>query len=163
MVIIGFIGSSEMIGVSSFCRFWGLGGTVYNVFLNFFRSNAWSVEVLAFQWAAFVLSQNVVIQKQGRAVLLGDHTCAPKDARRMPGVTTLHQHSETQTRQSYVPQVSTPGSHTGGLRNICFNCSVDAPAYAASCSVHEDCFESGAFPQKNLFSIFRIIAAGAEL
>jgi len=101
MVIIGFIGSSEMIGVSSFCRFWGLGGTVYNVFLNFFRSNAWSVEVLAFHWASFVLSQNVIIQRQGRAVLLGDHTCVPKDARRMPGVTTLHQHSETQSKPSY--------------------------------------------------------------
>jgi hypothetical protein len=101
MVIIGFIASSEMIGVSSFCRFWGVGGNMYNVFLNFFRSTAWSVEALAFHWASFVLSQNVIIQRQERAVLLGDHTCVPKDARRMPGVATLHQHSETQSKPSY--------------------------------------------------------------
>ena len=25
MVILGFIGAPEMIGVTSFCRFWGLG------------------------------------------------------------------------------------------------------------------------------------------
>jgi hypothetical protein len=36
------------------------------------------------------------------------------------------------TRQSYFTQMSTPGFHTDGLRDICFNRSVDAPFYAAS-------------------------------
>ena len=36
MVILGFMGASEMIGVSSFCRFWGVGENIYYVFLHFF-------------------------------------------------------------------------------------------------------------------------------
>jgi hypothetical protein len=38
---------------------------------------------------------------EGRTVLLGDHTYVVKDARRMPGVVTLHQDSETQSKPTY--------------------------------------------------------------
>jgi hypothetical protein len=47
------------------------------------------------------LNQHVAIQVDGRYILLGDHTAVVKDARRMPGVVTLHQHSETQSKPSY--------------------------------------------------------------
>jgi hypothetical protein len=47
------------------------------------------------------LSQHVAVEVEGRKVLLGDHTAVVKDARRMPGVVTLHQHSETQSKPSY--------------------------------------------------------------
>jgi hypothetical protein len=57
--------------------------------------------MLIFQWTAFVLSQNETVMVQGRAVLLGDHTYAPKDGRRTAGVVTLHQNSETQSKPSY--------------------------------------------------------------
>ena len=36
MVILGFIGAPEMIGVTSFCRFWGLGERFYYSLCNFF-------------------------------------------------------------------------------------------------------------------------------
>jgi hypothetical protein len=38
---------------------------------------------------------------QDRIILAGDHTHVPKDGRQMPGVVTIHQHSETQTKPSY--------------------------------------------------------------
>jgi hypothetical protein len=38
---------------------------------------------------------------EGKAVLIGDHTMVAKDGRRMPGVLTLHQESETQSKPSY--------------------------------------------------------------
>ncbi|MDM8517773.1 hypothetical protein QUF76_16380, partial [Desulfobacterales bacterium HSG16] len=91
----------ELIGVTSFCRFWGFGEKAYNALLYFFRYSSWSTEMLIFQWITFVLSQNETIMIKGRAVLLGDHTYVPKDGRRMPGVVTLHQHSETQSKPSY--------------------------------------------------------------
>jgi hypothetical protein len=53
------------------------------------------------QWETFVLSQNVAIYVQGRLVMFGDHTYVPKDGRRMPGVLSMHQHSETQSKPSY--------------------------------------------------------------
>ena len=101
MVIIGFIGANEMAGVTSFCRFWGLGADGYHTLLHFFRSEAWSLAMIASQWHTFVLSQQVAVMTEGRAVLAGDHTYVPKDGRRMPGVVTLHQDSETQSKPSY--------------------------------------------------------------
>jgi hypothetical protein len=101
MVIIGFIGGSEMMGVTSFCRFWGVDVNGYYTFLHFFRYSSWSLEMLIRQWTTFVLVQAVTVMVQGRAVLFGDHTYVPKDGRRMPGVVTLHQDSETQSKPSY--------------------------------------------------------------
>ena len=92
MVTLGFIGSREMQGVTSLCRFWGLGPNGYYMFLHFFRVSSWSLDALIGCWCAFVLSQNQVIYSNGRAVLFGDHTCVAKDGRRMPSVVTLHQH-----------------------------------------------------------------------
>lgn len=48
-----------------------------------------------------MLDQQVTVTVEGRAVLLGDHTYVVKDARRMPGVVTLHQDSETQSKPTY--------------------------------------------------------------
>ncbi len=95
MVVIGFVGANEMAGVTSICRFWGLGCHGYNALLHFFRSGAWSLAMIISQWHTFVLSQQVTVMAEGRAVLAGDHTYVPKDGRRMPGVVTLHQDSET--------------------------------------------------------------------
>ena len=101
MVIIGFIGSHNICGVTAFCRFWGIGENGYYALLHFFRSSAWSLDALITQWSTFVLCQNETVYVQGRAVLLGDHTCVPKDGRRMPCVVSQHQHSETQSKPSY--------------------------------------------------------------
>ena len=49
----------------------------------------------------FVLAQQQVVYTHGRCVLLGDHTYVSKEGRRMPGVVTLHQESETQSKPCY--------------------------------------------------------------
>ncbi|MDX1506398.1 MAG: transposase [Spongiibacter sp.] len=48
-----------------------------------------------------MLSQEVAVEIDGRCVLLGDHTYVVKDGGRMPGVVSLHEHSETQRKPSY--------------------------------------------------------------
>jgi hypothetical protein len=101
MVILGFMGTHDMRGVTSFCRFWGLGESAYNSFLHFFRKSVWSLDALVAHWSAFVLSQNETVCADGRIALIGDHTCVAKDGRRMPCVVSMHQHSETQSRPSY--------------------------------------------------------------
>jgi hypothetical protein len=101
MVVLGFLGATEIIGVSSLCRFWGLDVLGYHSLLQFFRSTAWTVEGLVGHWSAFVLSQQVVVVAATRLVLIADHTYVPKDGRRMPGVVTVHQESETQSKPSY--------------------------------------------------------------
>lgn len=100
-LVLGFIGSAEIIGVSSFCRFWLLDVNGYYTLLRFFRSNSWSLPKLIHQWHLFVLSQKETITVEGRVILLGDHTHVPKDGCRMPGVVTMRQDSETQSKPSY--------------------------------------------------------------
>ena len=53
------------------------------------------------QWSRWVLAQNETVMVGQRVVLSGDHTQVPKDGTRMPGVVTLHQDSETQSKPSY--------------------------------------------------------------
>ncbi len=101
MVVLGFIGAAQIDGVSSFCRVWHLQTPGYLALLHLFRSSAWSLTELRYCWGAFVLSQHQTVTVDGRAVLLGDHTTAAKDGRRMPAVVTLHQDSETQSKPNY--------------------------------------------------------------
>ena len=101
MMVVGFIGASEMVGVTSFCRFWLLETEGYSALLHFFRSEAWSLETLLSHGFGFVVSQQQALVSPGRFVLLGDHPPVPKDGRRMPGVVTLPQDSETQSQPSY--------------------------------------------------------------
>ncbi len=46
MIIIGFVGADEMVGITSFCRYQGFGVGGYNAILHFFRSDAWSVAMI---------------------------------------------------------------------------------------------------------------------
>ena len=101
VVVLGFLGSTHIDGVSSLCRFWHLDTSGYLAFLHCFRSSAWSLTGLLSCWWAFVLSQQQTVIVEGQAVLIGDHTMVAKDGRRMPGVVTLHQDSETQSKPNY--------------------------------------------------------------
>ena len=101
MIVLGFLGATEMLGMASFCRFWGLDLQGYYRLLHFFRSTAWCLEDLVQHWVAFVLSQHVAVVMTSRLVVIGDHTYVAKDGRRMPGVVTLHQDSQTQSKPSY--------------------------------------------------------------
>ena len=101
MVVLSFIGTSELIEVTSFCRFWGGDKSLYMALLHFFRAAVWSLPDILNQWAIFVLAQNITLFIDGRAVLIGDYTYVPKDGRRIPGVVSLHQNSETQSKPSY--------------------------------------------------------------
>jgi hypothetical protein len=101
VVILGFIGTPHLEGLTSLCRFWFMEEADYHRLLHFFHSCAWSLDDLVRHWSHLVLSQQVAVSVEGRAVLLGDHTAVVKDARRMPGVVTLHQDSETQSKPTY--------------------------------------------------------------
>lgn len=100
-VILGFIGSYHVEAIASICRFWHMDATGYHQLLHFFHSSAWCLEAVVAHWSHLVLAQHVAVRVQGRIVLVGDHTYVVKDARRMPGVVTLHQNSETQSKPTY--------------------------------------------------------------
>ena len=97
----GVVTRSEVYGVSSIIRALSLAPVYYPALLHFFHSSAWTAEGLYRQWEGWLIGQAVVERVEGRIVILGDHTKQPKDARRMPQVTTMHQDSETSSKPSF--------------------------------------------------------------
>ena len=97
----GVVTRQDVYGVSSIVRALSLAPVYYPALLHFFHSTAWTAERLYRHWEAWLIRQPVVDRVADRVVLLGDHTKQPKDGRRMPGVTTLHQDSETSSKPSF--------------------------------------------------------------
>lgn len=67
----------------------------------FFRAKSYKLEALQSAWHRWVLGQDRAVEVAGRLVLLGDHTHVVKDGGRMPGVVSLRETSETQSKPSY--------------------------------------------------------------
>src|SRR5665811_1537232 len=75
--------------------------TVITACSIFFRSKAYRYDALLSAWQNFVVNQDRSVKVSERAVLLGDHTAVVKDGRKMPGVVSMHEESETQSKPSY--------------------------------------------------------------
>ena len=97
----GVVTRQDVYGVSSIIRALSLAPVYYPALLHFFHSTAWTAEQLYRQWEGWLIGQPVVERVEGRIVILGDHTKQPKDGRRMPQVTTMHQDSETSSKPSF--------------------------------------------------------------
>lgn len=67
----------------------------------FFRARAYRLDTLRHRWHQWVLAQGQNLEVNGRLVLLGDHTHVVKDGGRMPGVVSLRETSETQSKPDY--------------------------------------------------------------
>jgi len=101
VVFVGFILRTDNFGVSSIIRALGLSPESYTCLLHFFHSTAWNVEETMTIWWQWLVKKNVAHCINDRLVLVGDHTKTPKDGRKMPAVSTLHQDSETGSKPSY--------------------------------------------------------------
>jgi len=101
IVFVGFILRSDTFGVSSIVRALTLAPENYICLLHFFHSTAWNVEGVMAIWWQWLVGENVACRIGNRLVLIGDHTKTPKDGRKMPAVTTLHQDSETASKPSF--------------------------------------------------------------
>jgi len=97
----GVVTRQDVYGVSSIIRALSLAPVYYPALLHFFHSTAWTAERLYQQWEGWLIGQPVVERVGGRIVILGDHTKQPKDGRRMPQVTTMHEDSETSSKPSF--------------------------------------------------------------
>jgi len=101
IVFVGFLVRSDSFGVSSIVRALMLAPQSYTCLLHFFHSTAWNVQGLMVLWWKWLLLRDVAYRFGDRLVLVGDHTKTPKDGRKMPAVTTLHQNSETSAKPSF--------------------------------------------------------------
>jgi hypothetical protein len=101
VAVTGIMLRSDSYGVTSIVRALALDPSAYPCLLHLFHSSAWNKDRLLLRWMKFLVKQGVGDEINGRLVLVGDHTKQPKDGRKMPGVTTLRQDSETSSKPSY--------------------------------------------------------------
>ena len=101
IAFIGFMMRSDYYGVSSVIRALWLAPTCYPSLIHFFHSSAWDGMGLLRLWQQWLLNEKLALRVGERIVLVGDHTKFPKEGRRIPLVTTLHQDSETSSKPSF--------------------------------------------------------------
>ena len=97
----GLVMREDTLGVTSIIRALTLTPASYLCLLHFFHSTAWSVEELMPRWWQWLAQKPLALRVNGRLVLTGDHTKTPKDGRKIPAVTTLHQDSESSSKPSF--------------------------------------------------------------
>jgi len=101
IAFVGFILRSDDFGVSSIVRALALTPESYTCLLHFFHSTAWDVETIMALWWQWLAQKKAAYRIGDSMVLIGDHTKTPKDGRKIPAVTTLHQDSETASKPSF--------------------------------------------------------------
>lgn len=103
--VVAFVGLTMrgdiLGGITSIIRALMLDGKYFNHIRRFFHSSAWSAERLVTVWWRWLTDKKISYRVNGRMVFVADHTKVPKDGRKMPSVTTLHQDSETGSKPSY--------------------------------------------------------------
>jgi len=101
VIVVGLMVRTDHLGVTSIIRGLMLAPDYMNL-IGFFRSSAWTLEVLTKKWCELV-KNHAPVMKQGDAVILvGDGVKQAKEGRRMPGVKHQHQESEDSSKSEYM-------------------------------------------------------------
>lgn len=101
--LIGMTIRVDLAGVSSIIRALGLQAIYYDRILDFFHSPALDLNLLTKIWIKLVFK---IFPKplllNGRHVLLGDGLKVAKEGLKMPGVKSLHQESQNNSKAEYI-------------------------------------------------------------
>jgi hypothetical protein len=101
--LIGITIRPDRLGVTSIVRAIGLKEHCYDRILDFFHSSAMNITTVTRLWVEIVLSifpGNLKVN--GRIIIVGDGIKIPKEGKKMPGVKSLHQESESNTKSEYI-------------------------------------------------------------
>ncbi|MGL6108291.1 transposase [Romboutsia sp.] len=101
-IIIGLMIRTDKLGLSSIIRDLSLDSKVYESMIHFFRSSAWTYEVVANKWFEVVKKYAPLYREGESIVLVGDGVKQSKESRKMPGVKKLHQESENSSKAEFI-------------------------------------------------------------
>lgn len=93
----------DLLGVTSSVRALGLHERFYCNLLDNFHSDGIKLNHMSALWAKIVLNHFPgILRFNNRLVLVGDGIKIPKQGKKMPGVKSLHQESESNTKPEYI-------------------------------------------------------------
>lgn len=102
VVILGLMTRLDFLGVTSIIRGLSLDPNKYESLLHFFRSDAFTLNLLKQAWHHLIYKDDRLYKLNGKPLLLGDGTKHPKEGRHMPGVKKLFQESENSSKPAYI-------------------------------------------------------------
>lgn len=147
VVLAGLSVRSDLAGVTSFIRTFGLKPSAYARLLHLFHSNALKVSRLTELWTQLVQQIFSPLKVNGRSVFLVDGIKTPKEGRKMPAVKKLHQSSQNNSKPSYIM-----GHSLQAISALVQNAFGEVAAIPLSAQIHEGLIfredGSGTLPQK---------------
>ena len=103
VAILGMCLRPDTLGVTSIVRGLALAAANTSNLLWFYHSSAICPDALARCWAGLVfLVMPDILRFNGRSLLVTDGIKAPKSGRKMPGVKSLHQESDNNSKPKYI-------------------------------------------------------------
>lgn len=102
VIVVGMLVRTNLRGVSSFVGCLHLDSCHYESMINFFRSKAFKLRDLKYQWLNVVQQHIKSVKIDGRSIVIGDHIKVSKEAWYMPVVKKLHQDSENVGKPEYI-------------------------------------------------------------
>ena len=102
VVVAGFCVRRDLAGVTSFVRALGLQPACYDRMLDFFHSPSIKLVTLTRLWTKVVLRTFPLCKVNGRVLLVADGIKVPKEGKKMPGVKSLHQESQSNSKPEYI-------------------------------------------------------------
>lgn len=102
-VLIGFTIKFDYSGVTSIARGVGLLPCYYTCLLHFFESNSVNLDKLRYCWIQLVFKIfPTAVKVNGRYVVVGDGIKIGKEGKKMPGVKSLYQDSQSNSKAEYI-------------------------------------------------------------
>ncbi len=102
IVIVGLYVRYDHNGLTSIIRWLSLTPTCYDSLVHFFYSTCWNLDTLIPVWVRWVLTYCPVMEFNGRLLLIGDGIKIAKEGRRIPGVKSLHQDSNNNSKKASI-------------------------------------------------------------
>ncbi len=123
---------TDLFGVTSIVRAFGLKGFYYDRLLDFFHTPALNIDRLTILWVKTALKIfSNIITVNGKILIAGDGIKVPKEGRRMPGVKRLHQDSESNSKAEYIM------GHSLQAVSLLVGALESVFAVPLSCRIHE--------------------------
>lgn len=102
VALLSLCARGDLAGVTSWVRSGFLDGRAYRRLLHLFAGGGVRVEALTRCWVALVLGPFRPVVVAGYRIAVTDGLKVPKEGRRMPGVKSLHQESQNNSKPTYI-------------------------------------------------------------
>ena len=102
VAVVGFCIRGDLAGVTSFVRCVELDEKYYHSLLQFFHSSSFKLSRVTELWVELIIRIAPLLVINGRIVLVADGINNAKEGKQMPGVKSLHNSSQSNSKATFI-------------------------------------------------------------